>query len=313
MNLIATLKQHSYILYDGPMETRIEYDSSLKLDNAGSIFQIIYLDEGREALRRFYQTDIRIAIRYHMPIILNAPTWRASWAHIQRVGHSTSKDVETINHDCITFVKDIRNEYPEHPIFITASIGPELTDYQTDSSTSVEKAAKYHALQAKAVAKAGVDIISIAAMSGMIETIGCAEIVAQMGTPYSVGVVLNDDGTLLDGSLFKDVIHRIDESISPPPHFYVINCTHPVTAKSALSDHAPCYARILGIKANGSSQPVRALLNAGHPIADEPEVFAKALVALGKEYHFQIYGGCCGTDHRHLEALAQILGKMQHK
>jgi len=311
MNFLDTLKQSPFLLYDGPMETRIEYGTSIKLDPDVAIFKLIYQAEGQAALRKLYQTDIEAAARYHAPIILNAPTWRASPAHIKRAGYKDKNSVETINRDCIRFVKQIRNQYPHNTIFITAPIGPELTDYKADLKFTIDEAAKYHELQAKAVAKEGVDIISIAAMPGMIETIGCAKAVAETGLPYSVGVVLNKDGTLLDGNYFKDLIKRIDETISPKPNFYVISCTHPSNAQSALSDHDPRYRRILGIKANGSSKSVKELLTAGQPIADKPDVFADELVALGKQYHFKIYGGCCGTDHRHLEALARKLTEIR--
>lgn len=307
MNFLNALKQNTFLLYDGPMETRIEYDTSIQLHKDVSIFRLIYQDVGREALSYLYQTDIEVAGGYDLPIILNAPTWRASFTHIECAGYKDKQDVEIINQDCIQFVKEIRKKYPNNKIFITAPIGPELTDYKTNPKLTVDKAASYHQLQAKAVAKTGVDIISIAAMPGMIEAIGCAKAVAETNLPYSVGVVLNKDGSLLDGNTFKDLIHRIDETVSPVPNFYVISCTHPANVTRALSDNDPAYLRILGIKANGSNKSVKELLDVDHPIADEPEIFADELIALGKQYHFKIFGGCCGTDHRHLEALARKL------
>ncbi len=311
MDLVSALKERPFMLYDGPMETRIEYGTTLKLDKEMSIFTLIYQEEGQKALRQLYETDIEAVRHHNAPIILNAPTYRASPAHCQRLHFNDPNAIETINQDCIQFVKNIRNRYDDYKnnIYITAPIGPELAGYSADLSFTVEKAVSYHSRQANAIAQAGVDIISIAAMAGMIETIGCATAVAQTGMPYSVGVILNPDGTLIDGNPLKELIARIDATISPQPNFYIISCTHPVTAEQALSDHDIHYQRILGIKANGSSKSGKELLNIDHPEADEPELFADELIALGTKYHFKIYGGCCGTDHRHLATLAEKLTK----
>lgn len=314
MLLLEALKQEPFLLYDGPMESRIEFaspdagsDSSVKLEKDSSLFRILYQQAGLTALHNLYEGDIAVAQHFQAPIILNAPTWRANAEHIKRAGYPDKQSVVTINRDAIQFVKAIRQACGTKDIFITAPIGPRLTDYHPDQKTSIEEAEHYHQTQADAIAEVGVDIISIAAMAGMIETIGCARAIAQVGLPYSVGVVLNKNGTLLDGNRFEELILKLDALVNPAPNFYVISCTHSSIAASALSDHKPAYQRILGIKANGSARPLSELIKAKQPFADDPADFAKALVTLGKTFEFKIYGGCCGTDRRHLAALAEAL------
>jgi homocysteine S-methyltransferase len=42
---------------------------------------------------------------------------------------------------------------------------------------------------------------------------------------------------------------------------------------------------------------------------DEPDAFAKAMTTLHTRFGIKILGGCCGTDERHIEAIAkQIVG-----
>lgn len=291
------------------METRIQFGTSIKLDNPGSIFQLVYLPDGKKALQTLYFKDIEAVKKYHVPIILNAPTWRASSTHINAAGFSSVDAVEKINFDCIQFVKNVRDQFEDYKdnIFITAPVGPEKTDYQADLNLTIDKAMQYHLQQAKAIANAGVDIISIASMAGAIETIGCARAMATTGLPYSVGVVLKKDGTLIDGTPFAEVIDEVDKLASPQPIFYAISCTHPSVAAAALRDDANEYRRVLAIKANGSSKSPEELLKLKHPESDSPELFAAELIALGKKYHFKIYGGCCGTNTEHLEALAKAL------
>lgn len=308
-SLIDTFAQRPYLLYDGPMETRIEYNTSLILDKEMSIFTLMYSEEGKKALCDLYTRDSLIALKYNIPIILNAPTYRASPAHCRRLGYNAADSVKVINKDCIEFVKTIRDELSPaaDQIFVTAPIGPERAGYSPELSFTIQEACKYHSQQANAIAEVGVDIISIAAMPGAIETIGCAKAVASTGLPYSVGVILTKQGTLLDGKSFAELIHEIDSTVSPKPLFYVISCTHPTTAQKALQSYDSAFHRILGIKANGSSKSPTELLALNKAEADEADLFADELFELGKEHQFKIYGGCCGTDHRHLAALAKKL------
>lgn len=306
---LNVLAQQPFMLYDGPMETRIQFGTSIKLKNPTSIFALMFSAEGKAALQNLYEQDILSVKPYQAAIILNAPTYRASRAHIEQMGYFDADAVANINKECIRFVTDIRTEFADYAkkIFVTAPIGPEKTEYLPELNFTIEQAMHYHEPQANAIAATAVDLISIAAMPGAIEIIGCAKAVAKTGLPYSVGVILTPEGTLLDGHPFAALIEEIDNSVIPKPNFYIISCTHPAIAAQALRDEKPQYKRILGIKANGSSKPPEELLTLQKAEADEPDLFADELIALGEKHHFKIYGGCCGTDTRHLAALARKL------
>ena len=38
---------------------------------------------------------------------------------------------------------------------------------------------------------------------------------------------------------------------------------------------------------------------------DEPKEFAESVVSLHRQFGLKIIGGCCGTDHRHIEEIAK--------
>jgi len=46
-------------------------------------------------------------------------------------------------------------------------------------------------------------------------------------------------------------------------------------------------------------------------VEEEPETFGYSVSALHRELGMKIVGGCCGTDERHIERLAQELTKKQ--
>lgn len=293
-------------VYDGPMETRIEYGTDLKLDKEMSIFALCDSEPGRAALTELYQRDIQAAQRHGVSIVLNAPTYRASREHARRMGYDGADAVAQINANCLGLVRGIRDGFAafREQIVLTAPVGPKHAGYHPGLEFDLASAQEYHAEQARCLTSLPVDYVSIAAMPGAIEAQGAALAVAETGLPYTVGFILGPDANLLDGSRPEQLIADIDVQAAYPPLFYVIGCTHASVCATLLARGGPQLARIQGVKANGSSLTPAELLALDHAAADGPEQFARDLLALGK---FKVYGGCCGTDTAHLESLAQLL------
>lgn len=300
------LSGNAVYVYDGPMETRIEYGTDLKLDKEMSIFALVDRPEGKEALAALYRADVKAAERHGACIILNAPTYRCSPAHAQRMGYEDS-DLARLNRACVDLVRQVRDEFPQSAgrILLTAPVGPKYAGYHPDLEFTVDTAASYHQVQADILRDLGLDLISVAAMPGMVEAYGAARAVAATGVAYTVGFILNKEGDVLDGTPVRDLIAAIDENVDPKPLFYVIGCTHVSVAQALLEREN--LTRIQAIKANGSSLSPEELMALDHAAADEPDGFADELLALGKPRAFRIYGGCCGTDTRHVESLCRKL------
>ena len=74
---------------------------------------------------------------------------------------------------------------------------------------------------------------------------------------------------------------------------------------NALDKVDPVWARLRGIRANASRKSHAELNEATVLDSGDPEVFGVEHAAL-RALHPQltILGGCCGTDHRHIEAIA---------
>ncbi len=64
-------------------------------------------------------------------------------------------------------------------------------------------------------------------------------------------------------------------------------------------------ARVLGLQANTSAKSPEEL--DGSPIleCEDPELFATRMMHLRIEFGTRVMGGCCGTDARHIFALAR--------
>jgi homocysteine S-methyltransferase len=85
----------------------------------------------------------------------------------------------------------------------------------------------------------------------------------------------------------------------------MINCAHPSHFAGALGD-AELVLRIGGVRANASRMSHAELdeapeLDEGNPdeLAIDYRDFLSALP------HLSVLGGCCGTDHRHVDAIAR--------
>ncbi|WP_444898232.1 homocysteine S-methyltransferase family protein [Microbulbifer sp. SSSA005] len=115
--------------------------------------------------------------------------------------------------------------------------------------------------------------------------------------PYFISFVISSDGRLLDGHTIQGAISHIDHQVSPKPSGYFINCSHPsfLNASSQLPD------RLIGIQANASSLTHTELENSKTTHSDSISEWGNLMLHLNQNSGFNILGGCCGTDARHLE------------
>ena len=86
----------------------------------------------------------------------------------------------------------------------------------------------------------------------------------------------------------------------------MINCAHPTHFDAAIDVNEPWVTRLRGVRANASRR--------SHAELDEaPDLDDGNPLELGGQYsdlvrrhpHINVLGGCCGTDHRHIEEIAR--------
>jgi len=88
----------------------------------------------------------------------------------------------------------------------------------------------------------------------------------------------------------------------------MINCAHPTHFDQVLASGASWTQRIRAIRANASAKS-HAELDAMEVLDDgNPDEFGLQYRALVDRLpHPNVLGGCCGTDHRHLEAICRAV------
>jgi S-methylmethionine-dependent homocysteine/selenocysteine methylase len=212
--------------------------------------------------------------------------------------------------------REIRADSNYRPVHVAGVIGPSGDAYRPEESLSAERAREYHGLQADALARSGVDFLYAPTFPEVEEALGASLAMGDTGLPYVVSFVLQRDGRVLDGTPLHAAIERIDGAASPAPLFYSISCVHPSIAAGALRGEAvfsDLVARRLNeFKANASSLSSKELARLDHPEVDDPERFADEMWQIHEGFGLRLLGGCCGTDDRHMRALALRMAATGH-
>jgi homocysteine S-methyltransferase len=293
MNFKNAITFFDTILQNGPLGTRLKYDYHINTPT-----EAVNNEAGKKALIEIYESDIAITQKNHLPIILNAATYRASRNYL-------NSDLQHTNIALLKIAHEIRDKYnnAKTPVYISAPLGSMHDAYAIDITPTANEALIYHTEQIELFKEANVDLINVVTIPSLPEATGIALAAEKSGIAYTIGFVLNNDGDLLNGTNINDAISAIDSATTQKPLGYLITCTH----TSIIAKLAP-HKRLLGIQPNGSNLPHDKLTKLNTPISDSPEKFAADVVELKKSLGLKIIGGCCGTTGIHLKYISKALG-----
>ena len=86
----------------------------------------------------------------------------------------------------------------------------------------------------------------------------------------------------------------------------MINCAHPTHFAAVLEPESGWTQRIRGLRANASKLSHAELDEAEELDEGDPEELGRDYVALRERMpSLTVLGGCCGTDHRHVDAVCR--------
>jgi S-methylmethionine-dependent homocysteine/selenocysteine methylase len=125
--------------------------------------------------------------------------------------------------------------------------------------------------------------------------------------PAVISFTVETDGRLATGQALRKAIDAVDDSTGRSPAYYMVNCAHPTHFENELS-HDIIRERIRGIRANASKMSHAELDEADDLDAGDPGELAGDYARLRERLpNLNVVGGCCGTDHRHVAAVAARL------
>jgi S-methylmethionine-dependent homocysteine/selenocysteine methylase len=118
-------------------------------------------------------------------------------------------------------------------------------------------------------------------------------------------VTVETDGALPTGMPLAEAIATVDGATDQAPIYYIVNCAHPDHFAGALDGDDASLERIRGVRANASRQSHAELDDSEELDDGDPAEFGHQLAELHARIpRITVLGGCCGTDHRHIEAIA---------
>jgi len=293
-------------LTDAGIETTLIFHEGLDLPYFAA-FDLLKDEDGAQALSKYYRRHAKVAQETGTGFILESATWRASPDWGRKLGYSPNS-LDEANRKAITLLHELRAELEtkQSPMVISGCVGPRGDGYNPGSIMSVAQAVEYHTRQIRLFAEEGADLVTAITMTNTNEAIGVTLAAKSIGMPVVISFTVETDGRLPTGETLGQAIQTVDQATQSGPAYYMINCAHPTHFdREFVAGEAWCN-RIHGLRANASK--------CSHAELDEAkELDAGDPVELSKQYrdlllrmpHINVLGGCCGTDHRHIEQIAK--------
>ena len=290
---------------EGALGERLKREYGLTIDGPVAMAGLIYTKEGRRALPQLWKEYLAIAQSHGLPFMATTPTRRANRERVLDSGYP-----EDIIEENVRFLKSIR-ENSGVEMYVGGLMGCRGDAYTGEGALSEEAAEEFHTWTVAQFKKAGVDFLYAGIMPTLPEAAGLAKAVSEQEIPYIISFTIQQDGKLIDGTTIADAIRYIDAGTKHPPVCYMTNCVHPNIVAKALrqpfNDVELVKKRFRGIQANTSPLSYAELDGAADLKCSEPEAFSEEMMKLKEVGEFQIWGGCCGTDNRHMAAIAEKL------
>lgn len=291
------------LLTDSGLETWLVFHRNVELPDFAA-FPLLDEPAGRAVLADYFRDHLRLAQEAGAGLVLETPTWRANPDWGSRLGYD-SDGLSRINRDAVAFLRGLAGEFEDVDVVVSGNIGPRGDGYHPAEMLSPDVAEAYHRPQIEAFAAAEADRVTMLTATHPGEATGVVLAAVAVGLPVVVSFTVETDGRLPNGQALHEAIEEVEAATDGAALHYGVNCAHPDHFASALDAASPAVERIALVRANAS--------RASHAELDEADVLDDGDPAeLGSLYaglvrarpHLSVLGGCCGTDWRHIAAIA---------
>jgi S-methylmethionine-dependent homocysteine/selenocysteine methylase len=294
-------------LTDGGLETTLIFHEGLALPYFAA-FDLLTHDEGYTVLQKYFRTYADMARHYAVGCILESATWRANPDWGAKLGYSATVLAE-LNRKAITLLQDIRDAYEQGtaPMVISGCIGPRGDGYNPAVLMTEGDAERYHTMQAVTFRDTEADMLTAITMTYAAEAIGVTRAAQAANMPVVISFTVETDGRLPTGQRLQEAVEQVDDATGRGPAYYMINCAHPTHFVGTLMAGELWLDRIRGLRANASTKSHAELdeateLDDGNPV----ELGLQYRELKAKLPQLNVLGGCCGTDHRHVEEIGKV-------
>lgn len=303
MDFAACFEKHKSILMEGSLSERLKREYHISFDENVVMAGLVYSEDGRRALRELWRGYADTALKYGLPFIADTPTRRVNRERVEASRFNLS-----IVKDNVDFLRELQRSYPSE-MYVGGLLGCRGDAYTGKGCLDVEASRSFHRWEASLFAQAGVDYLYCALIPSVKEAAGMALALSEFEIPYIISFTIQSNGRLIDGTGISDAIKYIDGITTAPPICYMSNCVHPKILYEALSQpfnrNETVRRRFTGLQANTSALPYSELDNCADLKTSDPKELAEDMLKLRELLPLKLFGGCCGTDFRHMEEIAK--------
>jgi S-methylmethionine-dependent homocysteine/selenocysteine methylase len=292
-------------LTDAGLETDLMFNHNIDIPHFAA-HVLLRDDNTRASIREYFRGFLTLANETGTGFILDSQTWKAHmrWAQDLRASEA---DLQRVTHDAVRLIKDLRDEFSANtmPIVLNGLIGPCGDAYAPEAALSVDEAQAYHARQIGWLARTEIDMVTALTFTQSSEAIGAVRAAQMLDLPIAVSFTVETNGCLPTGQTLQNAIEAVDEATDQVAAYFMVNCAHPDHFSHVLDD-AAWARRILGVRCNASRMSHAELdecesLDDGDPI----ELASQYDAIRVKMPWLNIFGGCCGSDLRHVTEIAK--------
>jgi len=297
---------------DGGLETTLIFHDKVDLPYFAA-FDLLKDEQGTSVLQRYYASYAELARAHGVGLVLEAPTWRANPDWAVKLGYD-QQALADANRKGISLLLRIRALYetPQTRIVVSGNLGPRGDGYRPASCMSVQEAQDYHYAQVDTFAQTDADMVAAFTMNYVEEAIGIAAAAKACGMPLALSFTVETDGRLPSGQTLEEAIVRTDAESGAYPAYYMINCAHPEHFENVLRGNGDWLQRIRGLRANASRRSHAELDESSDLDAGNAEELGTLYGALRTSLpRLSVVGGCCGTDHTHVDAICRVMNRMR--
>lgn len=295
-------------LMDAGIETDLIFNRGIEIREFAA-HTLLKDPNGREAIADYFRGFLSLASKHDAGFILDSQTWKAH-PHWAKDLAETEEELRQANKDAIAFIAKLRDEFSKNsrPIVLNGIIGPRGDAYVPEARLAAIEAEEYHASQIGWLAETEVDMVTATTFTQSDEAVGIVRAAQSAGLPIVISFTVETDGRLPTGQLLNEAITAVDLATDAAAAYFMVNCAHPDHFFDVLEDSAWA-RRIRGLRCNAS--------RLSHAELDECEVLDHGNIAeLANQYKaiamampwLNVFGGCCGTDLRHVTKIATALG-----
>ncbi len=291
-------------LTDGGLETTLIERDGIELPDFAA-FPLVQSSSGLAALEAYFLSYITLAQRHGLGIVLETPTWRASTDWGRRLGYSSAA-LRTANMAAVIHLLALREAHGEGetPIVVSGNLGPRSDGYSPTSVMTAAESQAYHSEQIRALADAGADLVTALTIAHVDEAIGIVRAAVEHEIEVVISFTVDAAGRLPSGQLLEQAIVSLDEATRSAAAYVMVNCAHPLQIMQSITPNPQAFSRLRGVRAN-AALPSDGDGDGTSPESSDPADFALRYRELAAALPaLTIMGGCCGTDERHIEAIA---------